>query len=83
MINNIDTRTNEELVEAAGEYIIGTPSGLKSQQAQAELMSRLIYSNKNLNSSTQFSNWMMIILTVVLVILTIVLVFQGFKIINQ
>ena len=34
---------------------------------------------KDLNKSTKFSSWMMIILTIILVIFTSILIWQGFK----
>lgn len=46
----------EEVVEAAGRTVIGTPSGLVSQQAQAELTKRLIDSNESLRKATEENN---------------------------
>lgn len=46
----------EEVVEAAGRTVVGTPSGLVSQQAQAELTKRLIDSNESLRKATEDNN---------------------------
>lgn len=48
--------SNEELVQAAGSTVIGTPSGLKAQQAQAELNRRLIESMDQLRGSIDKNN---------------------------
>lgn len=62
--------TVEELVELAGEMVIGTSSGLKSQKAQAEINRRLIEAlNASKDSTEKYSKWL-IGLTVALVILT-------------
>lgn len=73
-----DTRnmTVDQLVELAGDTVIGTPSGLKSQKAQAEINRRLIEAlNASQESTKQYSKrlecltWVLVILTVVLVII--------------
>jgi cytochrome c-type biogenesis protein CcmH/NrfG len=74
----IDTRnmTVDQLVKLTGETVIGTPSGLKSQQAQAEINRRLIEAlNASQESTKQYSKrleyltWVLVVLTVILVII--------------
>ncbi len=76
--------SNEELVKMAGETVIGTTSGLKSQQAQAELSRRLIESNlelkKSLDSSTDMTktfNNAMFNLTIILTFLAIIQIYAS------
>lgn len=64
----------DQLVELAGETVIGTPSGLKSQKAQAEINRRLIEALNALKESTKQYNERLERLTWVLVVLTIILV---------
>src|SRR5262245_58880852 len=52
-MNNL---TEKNLVETIGSNVIGTPSGLKAQQAQAELNRRLIVSLRDLKVSTDKNN---------------------------
>lgn len=62
--------SDNTLVEIAGGTVLGTPSGLKAQHAQAELTRRLMVSIKNLDVTTsRYSK--------VLVALTIALTFLG------
>jgi len=77
---NTQEMTVEQLVELAGETVVGTPSGLKSQKAQAEINRRLIEAlNASQESTKQYSkrleylSWMLVVLTVVLVIIGILL----------
>lgn len=70
--------TVDQLVELAGETVVGTPSGLKSQKAQAEINRRLIEAlNASQESTKQYSErlerltWVLVALTVVLVIIGI------------
>ena len=74
---DLDTRnmTVDQLVELAGDTVIGTPSGLKAQKAQAEINRRLIEAlNASRDSTEKYSKWL-IGLTWGLVSLTIVLAF--------
>jgi cytochrome c-type biogenesis protein CcmH/NrfG len=74
---NTRDMTVDQLVELAGETVIGTPSGLKSQKAQAEINRRLIEAlNASQESTKQYSKRLEH-LTSVLVILTIALVIIG------
>lgn len=73
---NTREMTVDQLVELAGETIIGTGSGLKSQKAQAEINRRLIEAlNASQESTKQYSKrlecltWVLVILTIVLVII--------------
>lgn len=52
----MDKISNEQLVELAGTTVIGTPSGLKAQQAQAELDKRLIENMESLKNSLDQNN---------------------------
>ncbi len=47
---------NEELVNIAGSTVIGTPSGLKAKQAQAELNKRLMDSIGGLKNTIDENN---------------------------
>lgn len=73
----VDTRSMkvDQLVELAGETVIGTPSGLKSQKAQAEINRRLIEAlNASKESMTKYSKriecltWVLVGLTIILII---------------
>jgi len=70
MINTPDPKTRDltvdQLVELAGEAVIGTPSGLKSQKAQAEINRRLIEALNDSNKSATKYSKILVILTVVL-----------------
>jgi len=68
--------TVDQLVELAGETVIGTPSGLKSQKAQAEINRRLIEalnasqgSTKEYSKRLEFLTWALVGLTIILVII--------------
>jgi len=68
--------TVDQLVELAGETVIGTPSGLKSQKAQAEINRRLIEalndskeSTKEYSKRLEFLTWVLVGLTIILVII--------------
>ncbi len=68
--------TVDQLVELAGETVVGTSSGLKSQKAQAEINRRLIEALNTSQKSTEkyskrleYLTWMLVILTIVLVII--------------
>ena len=68
--------TVDQLVELAGETVIGTPSGLKSQKAQAEINRRLIEalnasqgSTKEHSKRLEFLTWALVGLTIILVII--------------
>ena len=50
--DNFNNLSNEKLVELSGKTVVGTPSGLDAQRAQAELTKRLMESIDNLNKST-------------------------------
>lgn len=65
----------DQLVELAGGTVIGTPSGLGAQKAQAEIDRRLIEALNAYKESTEtYSKWI-IGLTWALVGLTVILVF--------
>jgi cytochrome c-type biogenesis protein CcmH/NrfG len=79
---NTRDMTVDQLVELAGETVIGTPSGLKSQKAQAEINRRLIEALNESRDSTNKYNEKLLFLTWVLLFLTIiltVLAIQTFK----
>lgn len=48
----ISKMKDEELVKLAGGTVIGTPSGLKAQHAQAELSKRLMNAITDLNATS-------------------------------
>ncbi len=52
----MNTASNEELVKTVGAVVIGTPSGLKAQEAQAELNRRLIEKMEALVTSLDKNN---------------------------
>ena len=52
----ISKMENEDLVKLAGGTVIGTPSGLKAQHAQAELTKRLLESIGELNKNIKELN---------------------------
>ncbi len=71
--------SNEELVKIAGQTGVGTISGLKSQEAQAELNKRLIESLKNLSNKldesaqdTEKYNFVIVNLTIAMMFLAVV-----------
>ena len=73
---NTREMTVDQLVELAGETVVGTSSGLKSQKAQAEINRRLIEALNTSQKSTEkyskrleYLTWMLVILTIVLVII--------------
>lgn len=68
-----------ELVRRTSETVIGTPSGLKAQHAQAELMRRLIVSVDRLNASTSYYSKVLIWLTLILGILAVIQIILFFK----
>lgn len=63
-MNGITSKTDEGLVEDAGQTVIGTPSGLKAQHAQAELTRRLINGIKHLDETTARYSKVLIWLTI-------------------
>lgn len=69
--------TVEQLVELAGGTVIGTPSGMSAQQAQAEINRRLIEALNDSKESTGKFSKRLELLTWVLVGLTIILVVIG------
>lgn len=78
MDEDINKKSDEELINLSGTYVMGTPSGTKAQQSQAELnrrlknkMEELNTSIKNLNKSTDKYNSRLIGLTIILIVLTI------------
>ena len=71
-MNDIVSKTEEELVSDAGQTVIGTPSGLKAQHAQAELTRRLINSIKHLDETTSHYSRVLIWLTVILGIFALI-----------
>lgn len=84
-MSETDTRnmTVEQLVELAGEAVIGTPSGLKSQKAQAEINRRLIEalntsqeSTKQYDKRLEYLTWVLVILTVILVLIEVLPLFK-------
>jgi len=81
MPNADDTRkmTVSQLVELAGGTIIGTPSGMKVQKAQAEINRRLIEAlnaskeaTKKYSRRIEFLTWVLVVLTIILVITALV-----------
>lgn len=58
--------TDAELVSEAGSRVIGTPSGLKSQEAQAEMMRRLIKALADSKESADRYNKVLFFLTVMM-----------------
>ncbi len=72
MIENIEKLKNEELVKIMGEKVIGTPSGLDAQHAQAELNRRLIDGINNFNKSTTDYSKRMIAVTIILLVVAMV-----------
>lgn len=66
-----DERTDEQLVKDAGSVVVGTPSGLRAQEAQTEMMRRLKNSIEKLDHNTERYNKLLLLLTVVLVITAI------------
>lgn len=77
MIENISKSTNEDLVKIIGENIIGTPSGLNAQHAQAELNRRLVNSINNLNSSTTVYSRKLLQLTIILFFTALIQIFVS------
>lgn len=76
-----DTRNMhvDQLVELAGDTVIGTPSGLGAQRAQAELNRRLIEALNDSKDSTEkyskkieYLTWALVILTIILVIIAVI-----------
>lgn len=65
-----DTRqmTVDQLVELAGDSVIGTPSGLKSQKAQAEINRRLIEALNASKESTDIYSEKILNLSLVLLL---------------
>lgn len=61
--------SDKELVEITGEKVIGTPSGLDAQCAQAELTRRLMESIKQLERSNNRYSDRMLELTILLFII--------------
>ena len=64
--NNFNNLSNKKLVESAGKTVIGTPSGLEAQHAQAELTKRLMDSINSLNKSTSRYSDRLLDLTILL-----------------
>ncbi|TAK57001.1 hypothetical protein EPO17_03160 [Patescibacteria group bacterium] len=79
-MSDINTRqmTVDELVEHAGNTVIGTPSGLNAQKSQAEINRRLIEALNASKDSTDNYSKKLIWLTWALVVLTIILVGVAF-----
>lgn len=77
--SSIEDKTEKELVGDVGTAVIGTPSGLKSQVAQAELTRRLIISIKSLDETTSFYSTIIVILTMVLGILAVFQIWLALK----
>lgn len=71
-MDEIISKTNDELVKDAGQTVIGTVSGLNAQHAQAELTRRLIHSIKHLDETTAYYSKVLIWLTVVLGIFALI-----------
>jgi hypothetical protein len=70
--------SEEELVSIVGEAVVGTPSGLKSQQAQAELIRRQIVEMRKNNEATNRFNKTTEKYNNVTIDLTFVLLFVSF-----
>ena len=72
--NNIKNKTEEELVEIAGEDMLkigSVDSGIR-QKAQAELMRRLMNSIKDLNKTTSKYSKVLIWLTALLLVIAVI-----------
>ena len=67
----IEDKTEAELVDDIGKTVIGTPSGLNAQFAQAELTRRLILSIKGFNRTTSRYSVILIALSIVLGLIAI------------
>lgn len=68
---DIKTISDEELVEISGSVTVGTPSGLKAQKAQAELMRRNTEAlNKSSETSERYSK-VMLALTYVIIMISV------------
>jgi len=64
--DDFNNLSHEKLVELAGKTVIGTPSGLEAQHAQAELTKRLMDSINSLNQSTSRYSDRLLDLTILL-----------------
>ena len=70
----ISELTDEELVERTGSVAIGTPSGMRAQEAQAELTRRLTESMRAMDKTTEHYSFRLLGLTVLLLVATVVLI---------
>ncbi|MFZ2414449.1 MAG: hypothetical protein WAW33_00350 [Minisyncoccia bacterium] len=77
--DNFNDLSNEELVELTGKAVIGTPSGLEVQHAQAELTKRLMMSINNLNSSSTRYSEKLIDLTIILFVIGLLQLIVSIK----
>ena len=75
---NTRAMTVDQLVELAGDAVIGTSSGLKSQKAQAEINRRLIEalnaskeSSKNFSKKIEYLTWVLVVLTIILILIEV------------
>jgi uncharacterized protein YacL len=71
-MNKFQEKTDDELVEDAGMVVVGTPSGLKAQWAQVEMMRRLKNAMERAEKSTTNFNKITLIFSLVVVFLTLV-----------
>ena len=66
--------TDEQLVERTGSVTIGTPSGMRAQEAQAELIRRLTESIRSMDKTTEHYSFRILGLTLVLLVATGILI---------
>ena len=76
MTKNLSKLTNKELVELIGGMTIGSPSIVKAQHIQAEIIRRLIESIDSLNKSTALLSCIIIALTFIMLIIAIASFFK-------
>lgn len=84
MITDIRIKTSDELVLIAGQKVIGTPSGMEAQQAQAELTKRLTDGITRLDQSTTKYSKVLMWLTIGLgVLAAIQIVLAGIQVYSK
>ncbi len=70
----VQEMTDIELVERVGSVAIGTPSGMKAQEAQAELTRRLMVSIQSMDKTTEHYSFRLLGLTYLLFMATVLLI---------
>ena len=81
-MNDIENKSEAELVDSIGSTVIGTGSGLKAQSAQAELTRRLILSIRNLDKTTSVYSKIIVALTVSLGALALIQIWIALQQVN-